>query len=157
MSVIAITSVDQSSPSLNANIRMQVSMFEIMQIEGLLPRFNFPWRKSLGIWLSVWAIRYKADWDYKLGDAAKAVRWGVVGIGYVLAASLPGPGIVRVMPGAAGLCFLCWPNLAYHLTNLFVEWPTTEGKYFPSRNRTRIGSSVTVSNCVERHSVAPQG
>jgi hypothetical protein len=35
---------------------------------------------------------------------------------------------VRVMPGATGLCFLCWPNLAYHLTNFFVEWPTTEGK-----------------------------
>jgi hypothetical protein len=67
-------------------------MLEITQIQGLLPRFNFLWQKSLGIWLSVWAIRYKADWDYKLSDTAKAVRWGVVGIGYVLAASLPGPG-----------------------------------------------------------------
>jgi hypothetical protein len=26
-----------------------------------------------------------------------------------------------------GLCFLCWPNLAYHLTRLFDDWPTTEG------------------------------
>jgi hypothetical protein len=27
-----------------------------------------------------------------------------------------------------GLVFLCWPNLAYHLGNLFEEWPTTEGR-----------------------------
>ena len=26
-----------------------------------------------------------------------------------------------------GLAFLCWPNFAYHLTNLFAEWPITEG------------------------------
>jgi hypothetical protein len=39
-----------------------------------------------------------------------------------------------VVPGVIGICFLCWPNLAYHLTNLFVEWPTTEG---------RVGSAAT--------------
>jgi hypothetical protein len=35
---------------------------------------------------------------------------------------------VRLVPGFTGICFLCWPNLAYHLTNLFVEWPSTEGR-----------------------------
>jgi len=44
-------------------------------------------QRSLGIWFVTWAIRYKADWDYKLNCRAKPVRWGEVGIGYVLAAS----------------------------------------------------------------------
>ena len=42
--------------------------------------------------------------------------------------SLPGPGIVRLIPGLAALCVLCWPNLAYHLTNLLIWWPETEGR-----------------------------
>jgi hypothetical protein len=99
-----------------------------MGIQALVSHVSFLFQKSLGIWLSVWAIRYKADWDYKLSGTAKAIRWGVVGIGYTLAAALPGPALVRVVPGVAGICFLCWPNLAYHLTNFFVEWPTTEGR-----------------------------
>lgn len=66
--------------------------------------------------------------DYKLSSAARNVRWAVVVIGYVLAAGLPGPAVVRLVPGFAGLSFLCWPNLAYHLTNLFVAWPTTDGR-----------------------------
>jgi len=99
-----------------------------MRIQALLSHVSFLVQKSLGIWLAIWAIRYKADWDYKLSGTAKAVRWGVVAMGYVLAAALPGPGFVRLVPGITGLLFLCWPNLAYHLTNLFVEWPTIEGR-----------------------------
>jgi Protein of unknown function (DUF3592) len=99
-----------------------------MEIQTLISRISFLLQKSLGIWLLVWAIRYKADWDFRLSRTAKAVRWGVVGGGYVLGASLPGPGVVRLVPGFVGICFLCWPNLAYHMTNLFVEWPTTEGR-----------------------------
>ncbi len=53
---------------------------------------------------------------------------GVVGIGYTVAAALPGPPLMRVAPGVIGICFLCWPNLAYHLTNVFIEGPTTEGR-----------------------------
>ena len=99
-----------------------------MEIQALFSRVGFLLQKSLPIWLSVWAIRYKAEWDYKLSRAAKTVRWAVVGVGYILAAGLPGPGVLRLVPGFVGICFLCWPNLAYHATNLFVEWPTTEGR-----------------------------
>jgi hypothetical protein len=99
-----------------------------MEIQTLVSNVSFLFQKSVGIWLSLWAIRYKADWDYQLSGTAKVVRWGVVGIGYTLAAALPGPALVRLVPGILGMCFLCWPNLGYHLTNLFVEWPTTEGR-----------------------------
>jgi hypothetical protein len=99
-----------------------------MEIQALPLRVTFLLQKSLGIWLAAWAIRYKAGWDYRLSHTAKIVRWIVVGSGYVLAASLPGPGIVRLAAGFAGISFLCWPNLAYHLTNLFIDWPTIEGR-----------------------------
>jgi hypothetical protein len=99
-----------------------------MEIQTLVSHVSFLFQKSVGIWLSLWAIRYKAGWDYKLSGTAKAVRWSVVGIGYTLAAALPGPRLMRVVPGAIGLCFLCWPNLAYQLTRLFIEWPITEGR-----------------------------
>jgi len=99
-----------------------------MELQAVVSRVSFLVQKSLGIWFLVWGVRYKADQDFKLSGTAKIVRWAVVGIGYVLAASLPGPGFVRLVPGLAGICFLCWPNLAYHLTNLFVEWPTVEGR-----------------------------
>jgi|ERR1035438_8826128 hypothetical protein len=99
-----------------------------MEVQTLVSHVSFAFQKSLGLWLSLWAIRYKAAWDYNMSDTAKAVRWGVVGIGYALAAALPGPPIVRVVPGVLGMGFLCWPNLAYHLTNLFITWPTTEGR-----------------------------
>src|SRR5512142_2883677 len=98
-----------------------------MEIQAVVSRVSFLWAKSLGPWLSVWAIRYKTGCDYKLSPTARAVRWLVVLCGYVLAAALPGPGIVRIVPGLTGLCFMCWPNLAYHLTNFFVAWPKTEG------------------------------
>ena len=99
-----------------------------MEIQALVSLVGFLLQKSLGIWFVTWAIRYKADWDYKLSGSAKGVRWAVVAIGYLLAASLPGPAPMRLVPGLLGICFLCWPNFAYHLTNLFVEWPTTEGQ-----------------------------
>ena len=99
-----------------------------MELQTLVSHVSFLLQKSLAIWLSLWAIRYKADWDYKLSGAAKTVRWVVVGVGYTLAAAVSGPPLFRVVPGVIGICFLCWPNLAYHLTNLFVDWPTTEGR-----------------------------
>jgi hypothetical protein len=99
-----------------------------MEIQTLISHVSFLFQKSLGLWFLLWGIRYKADWDYKLSGTAKAVRWGLVGIGYALAAALPGPALMRLVPLVIGICFLCWPNLAYHLTNLFIEWPTTEGR-----------------------------
>jgi len=115
-----------------------------MELQESISRVGFLLQKSLGIWLAAWAIRYKADWDYKLSGTAKAVRWAVVGIGYLLAASLPGPAPMRLVPGLLGICFLCWPNFAYHLTNLFIEWPTTEGRV-GSASQDGSHSTVTYS------------
>ncbi len=99
-----------------------------MEFRTLISHVSFLVEKSIGIWFVFWAIRRKADVDYKLSGTAKTVRWTVVGAGYVLGAGLPGPAVTRVVPGLTGICFLCWPNLAYHLSNLFVQWPTTEGR-----------------------------
>ena len=88
---------------------------------------SFLFGKSLAIWFSVWAVRYNAGWDYRLSSTARMVRWAVVALGYLMAASLPGPAAVRLIAGFAGLGFLCWPNFAYHLTNVFVSWPTAQG------------------------------
>lgn len=115
-----------------------------METQELISRIGLLVQKSLGIWLVAWAIRYKAEWDYKLSATAKAVRWSVVGLGYVLAASLPGPVPLRLVPGLLGICFLSWPNLAYHLTNLFVEWPTTEGRV-GSASQEGLRSIITYS------------
>ena len=93
-----------------------------------IAHMSWMFEKSLGIWLSVWVIRYNAQWDYKLSATARALRWAVVLTGYWLAASVPGPGFVRVISGFIGLGFLCWPNFAYHLSKLFVEWPTAQGR-----------------------------
>ena len=99
-----------------------------MEFRTLISHVSFLVEKSIGIWFVFWAIRRKAGVDYRLSGTAKAVRWTVVGAGYVLGAGLPGPAVARVVPGLTGICFLCWPNLAYHLSNLFVQWPTTEGR-----------------------------
>jgi hypothetical protein len=108
-----------------------------MQIDAIFSHVAWALGKSTGIWLSVWAIRYKADWDYRLSTAAKTVRWGVVLGAYFLAASLPGKelGTLRVLVGLLGLVFLCWPNFGYHLTNCFVAWPTTTGNVVLRRRR----------------------
>ena len=105
-----------------------MALLASMEIQTLVSHVSFLVEKSLGIWFVFWAIRRKADWDYKLSGTAKAIRWTVVGTGYVLGAGLPGPAVARLAPGLTGICFLCWPNLAYHLTSLFVERPTTEGR-----------------------------
>jgi len=102
--------------------------------DTILAHVSFLIQRSLGIWFSVWAIRYAAKADYKISNTARAVRWSVVGIGYLLAASLPGPAVVRLVPGFAGLSFLCWPNLAYHATNFLVEWPTAKGRIGSARD-----------------------
>jgi hypothetical protein len=73
------------------------------------------------IWLSVWAIRRKAEVDYPLDRSARIVRWGIVAVGFAVGYYVPGPDLwyLRVAGGFLALAFLCWPNFAYHLTNLF--------------------------------------
>jgi hypothetical protein len=123
----------------------------MMDISAVYSHVAYLFQKSAGIWLLCWAIRYKADWDYKLGGTAKSVRWAVVTLAYVLATLIPGPslGYVRVVIWLIGLCFLCWPNLAYYLTNLFCEWPTATGiviSHFDSGDRWIISYDFEFSN-----------
>jgi hypothetical protein len=98
----------------------------------LISHASFLFEKSIGIRLAVWAVRYNAEWDYKLSARARAVRWTIVTTGYLLVASFPGPGCLRVIAIVIALSFLCWPNFAYHLTNAFVEWPRAEGRVVSS-------------------------
>jgi hypothetical protein len=72
------------------------------------------------VWLSVWAIRWKAEIDYPLDRSARIVRWVTVVVGFAIGYFVPDPGLwyVRVAGGFLGLGILCWPNFAYHLTNL---------------------------------------
>jgi len=103
-----------------------------MDPHAITSRTGFLFQSSLGIWLSAWALRHKAALDFQLSSTAKALRWGIVVVSYGLAAELPGPararGIARVVLGFIGMAFLCWPNLAYRLSKIFVEWPATEGR-----------------------------
>lgn len=72
------------------------------------------------IWLVVWSIRHRGELDEKLDVTAKLIRWAVVLGGWLLA-SIPGGkfGPFRAVAGVLGLLFLCWPNFAYRLGNLF--------------------------------------
>ena len=83
----------------------------------------------LCIYISCWAIRYKAGLDYKLSRRAQLIRWSVIALGYALI-HLPGPGMayVRMTAGFVGLAVFCWPNLAYRLDRLlFRDWPRARG------------------------------
>ncbi len=73
------------------------------------------------IWLSVWAIRHKAEVDYPLDNPSRLVRWALVVAGFTAGYYLPGARLAhaRVVCGFVALGFLCWPNFAYHLTNFF--------------------------------------
>jgi hypothetical protein len=85
---------------------------------------SFYWSYSAKIaciWLSVWAIRRKAEVDYPLDRSARVVRWVTVAVGFATGYYVPGSELwyIRVAGGFLGLAFLCWPNFSYHLTNLF--------------------------------------
>jgi len=75
---------------------------------------------SVSLWFVFWSIRRGSEVDEKLDSTAQLTRWAVVVFGY-LAGSVPGPrfAIFKVIVLLLGLAFLCWPNFAYHLTNLF--------------------------------------
>jgi hypothetical protein len=100
-----------------------------MDILNPFPQVSYALQKSVGLWLSVWAVRFSAGIDYKLSAQGKTIRWAVVVICFALT-SVPGAslGWFRVSSYLIGLAFLCWPNLAYHLGKLFDEWPIAEGR-----------------------------
>ncbi len=88
---------------------------------GFLSFYGSYAAKITCIWLSVWAIRKKAEADYPLDRSARIVRWTTVTVGFAIGYYVPRPEFwfVCVAGGFLGLAFLCWPNFAYHLTNLF--------------------------------------
>ena len=90
---------------------------------------SYAFQKSLGIWLSLWVIRYKAGIDYKLSGQARAVRWAIVVTCFALT-SVPGEsfGWFRVLVVTIGISFFCWPNLGYYVNSLFEQWPTAEAR-----------------------------
>jgi len=71
----------------------------------------------VGIWLSAWVIRKRAEIDERLDKISIACRWGVVLVGFAIA-QLPGPQFrtARLIGEWVALPFLCWPNLAYQVT-----------------------------------------
>jgi hypothetical protein len=95
-----------------------------MDLQAAFSQAGYLLESSAGIWFSSWAIRRRAGWDYRLSGVAEATRWAIVLVGYLLGVLLPTPA-ARLTSG--GLAFLCWPNFAYHLTNLLAEWPIAEG------------------------------
>ncbi len=96
-----------------------------MDLQAAVSQAGYFLERSAGIWFSSWAIRRRWGRNYRLSNVAEAVRWTVVLVAYLLAAALPLP-VARLISGFVGLAFLCWPNFAYHLTNLFAEWSIAE-------------------------------
>lgn len=73
------------------------------------------------IWLCFWAIRKKADVHYPLDGVGRIVRWTLVAVGFAVVyyVASSGLGYLRVAGMLVALAFLCWPNLAFYLRNLF--------------------------------------
>lgn len=69
------------------------------------------------IWLSVWAIRKRAEIDNPLDKTSMLFRWAVVLVGFTCAA-VPGErfAVFRIVGGFTALAFLCWPDFAYRVT-----------------------------------------
>ena len=80
--------------------------------------YSHLWLKIMCVYLSVWAIRQKGEIDYKLDRLQRAVRYSIVFFGFVLGYLAPNS-YFRVAFGSLAILFLCWPNFAYHLVNLF--------------------------------------
>ena len=72
---------------------------------------------AIGIWLGIWGFRRKLESDYKLDRTARAVRWSIVLICWIVASARVGP--VSGLALVVGVAFLWWPNFAYHLARVF--------------------------------------
>jgi hypothetical protein len=72
------------------------------------------------IYFAAWRFRQKYEIDYPLDGLGRIVRWVMVVIGFAVV-NIPGAktGLIRLCGFNVGLLFLCWPNCAYHLRNLF--------------------------------------
>ena len=78
------------------------------------------------VWFLVWGIRYKGDFDHKLDDAAKRIRWLMVGLGILILLTSIDALTVQTWSFFAGwivaTVFLAWPNFAYYLTALLRKF-----------------------------------
>jgi len=108
--------------SLNGRqISILLSLEKIMGLQMVVSQARHLVERSAVLWFCAWAVHHpRAGWDYRLSNAAKATRWTIILVGYVLAVSLPAL-TARSIAEFIALAFLCWPNLAYHLTNLFIK------------------------------------
>lgn len=72
------------------------------------------------VWLGVWAVRKKYEVDEELDRAAQIIRWSVVAVSFAVM-SVPGPEfkLARILAAVVLLAFLCWPNFAYQLRQMF--------------------------------------
>jgi hypothetical protein len=98
-----------------------------MDVQSLASHVGNLLEESGSILFASWAVRHRAGWDYKLTSSTMAVRWIAVIAGYTLASSLPGPPLVRMVPGFIAIAFLCWPNFAWHIMRPFTEWHVAPG------------------------------
>jgi hypothetical protein len=71
----------------------------------------------IGVWLAVWAIRYRGELDYELDSTARFIRWFVAICGLTLWLKIDSQAL-RITVVLTGMLFLVWPNTAYHLTRL---------------------------------------
>lgn len=71
----------------------------------------------MGIWLAAWAFRRRYELDRPLDRTAKWVRWSFV-LAAFSATQIPGERAAPIRVGGliVTLVFLCWPNLAFHVT-----------------------------------------
>jgi len=114
--------------------------------DGILSFYLANAPKIACIYLSVWAVRYKAGIDRPLDGRAKTVRWSVTAAGFIVVRMASSP-YVRLIGFTVGMVLLCWPNVAYHLTKKIVSWPTTQGfveSASPVESGWRIGYSFQV-------------
>ncbi len=114
-----------------------------MGVLNPFPQVSYALEKSLGLWFSIWAIRYSAGIDYRLSARARTIRWMLVVTCFAFT-SVTGTNIgwFRVSSYLVGLGFLCWPNLAYHLGKFFEEWPTTEGRVESAQQQSNVRWTV---------------
>ena len=74
--------------------------------------------KAAGLWLIFWSIRRRGEFDEKLDSYAQGLRWSLVLGSFALLTQFPRFGYPRATLLLIGLAFLCWPNFAFHLSNV---------------------------------------
>lgn len=98
-------------------------MFDSLIVAGIFAFYAGMSAKIACVYSSVWAIRKKSEVDIPLSRNARALRWSVVLLAFLIAYEAPYK-YLRVAAVYIGLAFLCWPNFAYHLNRLISKEPS---------------------------------